>query len=90
MSFGLHLIPFIVLTLQARGEAPSSGSPLLMVAGDPAYEIECDVEIEPGARAGLILFYDRQLYCGLGFDETRFVTHQYGLERGGGKCWVKF
>jgi beta-xylosidase len=71
-----------VLSLQARGEAPSTGSPLLMVVGDPAYEIECDVEIEPGARAGLILFYDKQLYCGLGFDEARFVTHQYGVERG--------
>ncbi len=22
------------------------------------------------------------LYCGLGFDESRFVTHQYGIERG--------
>ena len=32
--------------------------------------------------AGLILFYDRALYAGLGFDATRYVTHQYGIERG--------
>jgi xylan 1,4-beta-xylosidase len=71
-----------VLSLQATGTAPSSSSPLLFVTGDHAYEIECDVEIDPGVRAGLLLFYDRQLYCGLGFDPTNFVTHQYGIERG--------
>ena len=71
-----------VMTLQARGAAPSSSSPLLLVTGDQAYEIECDIEIDPGARAGLLLFYDRQLYCGLGFDPKNFVTHQYGIERG--------
>jgi xylan 1,4-beta-xylosidase len=35
-----------------------------------------------GRHAGLLLFYDEKLYCGLGFDEQRFVTHQYGIERG--------
>jgi beta-xylosidase len=71
-----------VLTLQARGEAPSTSSPLIFVNGDQAYVIECDIEIDPGARAGLLLFYDRQLYCGLGFDAANFITHQYGIERG--------
>ena len=52
------------------------------VVGDPAYRFECDIEIAPGGTAGLILFYDDKLYCGLGFDEKRFVTHQYGIERG--------
>ncbi|WP_029914016.1 family 43 glycosylhydrolase [Caulobacter sp. UNC358MFTsu5.1] len=71
-----------VLTLKASGEAPSSGAPLIFVNGDQAYEIECEIEIDPDTRAGLILFYDRQLYCGLGFDAKNFVTHQYGIERG--------
>ena len=31
---------------------------------------------------GLILFYDDKLYCGLGFDERRFVTLLYGTEHG--------
>ncbi|MFD1786448.1 family 43 glycosylhydrolase [Sphingomonas floccifaciens] len=70
------------LVLQARGVAPSTSSPLLLIAGDQAYQFECDIEIAPGGTAGLILFYDEKLYCGLGFDETRFVTHQYGIERG--------
>ncbi|MBC2666322.1 family 43 glycosylhydrolase [Novosphingobium flavum] len=70
------------LHLAARGAAPSSGSPLLLTAGDTSYSFECDIEIDPGTTAGLILFYDDRLYCGLGFDAERFVTHQYGMERG--------
>ena len=70
------------LLLQGRGTAPVDSSPLLLTAGDPSYMFECDIEIAPGGTAGLLLFYDDKLYCGLGFDEARFVTHQYGLERG--------
>jgi beta-xylosidase len=70
------------LLLAARGKAPSDSSPLLLIAGDQAYRFECDIEIEEGGTAGLILFYDDKLYAGLGFDEKRFVTHQYGIERG--------
>jgi xylan 1,4-beta-xylosidase len=71
-----------VLHLRATGTAPSSSSPLLLIAGDPAYQFECNVEIDPETTAGLLLFYDDKLYCGLGFDSDRFVTHQYGIERG--------
>lgn len=70
------------LLMKASGKAPVDSSPLLMIAGDPAYQFECDVEISPGGTAGLVLFYDEKLYCGLGFDERNFVTHQYGMERG--------
>lgn len=83
------------LHLAARGAAPSSSSPLLCVVGDPAYEFEAEIEIDAGARGGLLLFYDRQLYCGLGFDEKNFITHQYGIERGrpanphGRRLWMR-
>ena len=46
-----------------------------------ATSFECDIELAPGGTAGLVLFYDDKLYCGLGFDAARFVTHQYGIER---------
>lgn len=71
-----------VLHMRAKGSAPSNCSPLTFVQGDLAYEIEVEVEIDPGVTAGVILFYDRALYGGLGFDAQRFVTHQYGIERG--------
>jgi beta-xylosidase len=70
------------LILKASGTAPKDSSPLLLIAGDPAYQFECDIEIVPGGTAGLLLFYDEMLYCGLGFNETQFITHQYGMERG--------
>jgi beta-xylosidase len=70
------------LHLAARGTAPANSSPLLQIAADQAYRFECDVEIDAGTTAGLLLFYDDRLYCGLGFDGDRFVTHQYGAERG--------
>ena len=69
------------LYLAGKGEAPSSGSPLLLTAGDASYAFECDIECAAGGRAGLVLFYDDKLYCGLGFDSEKFVTHQYGIER---------
>ena len=83
------------LHLAARGTAPSTSSPLLCVVGDPSYEFEVDIEIDARARGGLLLFYDRQLYCGLGFDEKNFITHQYGIERGrppslhGRRMWMR-
>jgi beta-xylosidase len=70
------------LLLRATGTAPKDSAPLLTVVGDQAYEFECDIELIGNVCAGLLLFYDQQLYCGVGFDEGRFVTHQYGIERG--------
>ncbi|NHK26436.1 family 43 glycosylhydrolase [Parvularcula flava] len=70
------------LHLKGSGESPGEGSsPLLFVQGDLAYEIECDMELVGDTMAGLLLFYDEELYCGVGFDAERFVSHQYGLER---------
>ncbi len=70
------------LLLAGKGDTPATGSPLLLTAGDRSYAFECDIEIAAGGSAGLVLFYDDRLYCGLGFDERRFVTHQYGIARG--------
>ncbi len=50
------------LHLTGKGEAPSSGSPLLLTAGDRSYQFECDIECAPGG-GGLILFYDDKLYA---------------------------
>jgi beta-xylosidase len=71
-----------VLHLAAKGTSPKDCSPLTFVQGEHAYRIECEIEIDDGAIAGLVLFYDSALYAGLGFDKTRFVTHQFGMERG--------
>jgi beta-xylosidase len=69
------------LVLKGAGTAPKDSSPLLVVVGDPAYEIECDIELIGDVRAGLVLFYDDKLYCGVSFDAKAFQTHQYGMDR---------
>ncbi|QGZ38085.1 beta-xylosidase [Pseudoduganella flava] len=71
-----------VLHLRSRGDAPSNSSPLVFVAPDHDYEFECEIDVDPGTRAGLLLFYDHQLYCGLGFDAKQLVLHRYGTEHG--------
>ena len=70
------------LVMRASGEAPSQSSVLTCVVGDRAYECDVKITTEPGVRAGLILIYDQKLYAGLGYDHSRFITHQYGIERG--------
>lgn len=70
------------LQFAATGTAPSNSAPLGFVTGDRSYEIEALIEIEDSSWGGLLLFYDKQLYCGLGFNATNFITHQYGIERG--------
>jgi xylan 1,4-beta-xylosidase len=71
------------LVLKAKGSEPRDCSPLTCIVGDQAYLFEADLEVDASARAGLLLFYNRRLYCGLGFDGERFVFHRYGLERNG-------
>jgi beta-xylosidase len=70
-----------VLRVQGKGAQPFDCSPISLRAGDLSYEVEADIEISGGAQAGLLLFYNRRLYCGLGFDAGKFVMHRYGLER---------
>ena len=69
------------LVLAARGSSPSDTSPLWFVNGDRAYEIEVEIERDAGATAGLLLFYSSRLYAGLGFSDTNFFMHSYGLDR---------
>ena len=69
------------LVLRAKGDGPATSSPLWFVSGDRAYEIEVDIDADPGASAGLLLFYSRRLYAGLGFSATNFFMHSYGLDR---------
>ena len=70
------------LMLKAAGTTPSDSRPLLLIPGDTGYEFECEVEIDPGVNAGLLLFYDEKLYCGLAFDQKTLLAPQYGEMRG--------
>ena len=69
------------LILQAKGNTPSDCSPITCIVGDHSYQIEIDVEIDRQTEAGLLLFYNRRLYAGLGLTQNGLMMHRYGLQR---------
>jgi beta-xylosidase len=69
------------LIIAGKGTQPHDASPLTFVVGDLAYQFEVQVEVRGDAQAGVLLFYNRRLYCGLGFDAQRMTMHRYGLPR---------
>jgi xylan 1,4-beta-xylosidase len=71
------------LVLKGKGSSPHDCAPLEFIAGDQAYQVDVEAEIDAGAKAGLIVFYDDKLYAGMGFDANGFITHRYGTNRPG-------
>jgi beta-xylosidase/acetyl esterase/lipase len=69
------------LVLRALGRAAADSSPLAMVTGDHGYEFEVEIEADPGATAGALLFYSSRLYAGLGYSAGSFILHRYGTDR---------
>ncbi|GHH58902.1 family 43 glycosylhydrolase [[Pseudomonas] boreopolis] len=86
-----------VMTLQGKGRQPRDSSPLTLTATDPAYQFEVELEIEPGAQGGALLFYSERLYAGVGSNGENFIMHRYGEERPaslapsarGGRLWLR-
>jgi len=69
------------LHMRAKGKTPSDCSPIACIAGDQSYCIEATVEIDRGTEAGVLLFYNRRLYAGLGIGDDGLMMHRYGLQR---------
>ena len=67
------------LRLTAKGEDPVSSSPLAVVVGDRAYAVQVDVELEGDVEAGLLLFFDRRLFSGMGVGGERMLTYRNGI-----------
>jgi beta-xylosidase len=58
---------------------PSDASPLTVPAGDHAYEAEVTVSgVGPGAHGGLLLFFNRVLFLGMGWDGATMTTYSGG------------
>lgn len=69
------------LEVTPKGDSPSNSSPMTFIAGDQAYQFEVDIETQPGARAGALLFYNDKLYAGVGIHERGFLLHRYGMDQ---------
>jgi hypothetical protein len=69
------------LVLKGKGTSPADSSPLWFVNGDHAYEMEVEIDADRNASAGLLVFYSRKLYAGLGFSAQNLRLHLYGMDR---------
>jgi len=69
------------LVLQGKGSGPADSSPLWFVNGDHAYEMEVEIDADRTASGGLLVFYSRKLYAGLGFSAANLRLHLYGMDR---------
>jgi xylan 1,4-beta-xylosidase len=73
------------LVLKAKGAGPADSSPLWFNTGDHAYQVEVEIEADANASGGLLLFYSRRLYAGLGFSARNLRLHLFGTDRTSGK-----
>ncbi len=53
------------LTLRARGDVPGTSEPLALIPSDRRYDLTVEIDAQPGAEAGLLLFFNETLFCGL-------------------------
>jgi xylan 1,4-beta-xylosidase len=66
------------LILAAKGAGPQDCSPLAGLVGDHAYEISVAIELDGSAQAGLLLFFNRRMFLGMGHDSRRMTTYKAG------------
>jgi beta-xylosidase len=66
------------IVLKSSGTSPKDASPLTLVCGDQAYEIEVEIDRDENASAGLLLFYSERLFAGLAFSEEKMIEYWKG------------
>jgi xylan 1,4-beta-xylosidase len=66
------------LVLPGKGSGPADGTVLTQQVGDRAYEITVSVEAQGAGEAGLLLFYNRRLFLGMGIDGTGMKSYRGG------------
>jgi beta-xylosidase len=70
-----------VMEVAGKGNSPANCSPMTFIVGDQAYQFEVDLDSDPDAQGGALLFYNDKLYAGLGINANGLVLHRYGMER---------
>jgi xylan 1,4-beta-xylosidase len=68
------------LHLRATGKDPGDSPPLGFIQGDPAFEVELEVDFDEGVQMGLMMFYSPRLYAGMGANAKGFRLLRYGLD----------
>ncbi len=68
------------LLLAGQGSGPADSSPLAMITGDHSYEVTVELAVRGSAQGGLLLFYNKSLFCGLGCDGKSLHNYKLGQE----------
>ena len=68
------------LVVKARGKSPTDCIVLPFIVGDHSYETQVEVELTDTVQAGLLLFYSRRFYAGIGFNSKRGHVYINGSE----------
>ncbi|HQS68057.1 MAG: xylan 1,4-beta-xylosidase [Novosphingobium sp. 28-62-57] len=66
------------LVLQGKGTGPADGLLVTQGVGDLAYEITVSVELEGEVEGGLLLFYNRRLFLGMGLEGAGMKSYRGG------------
>jgi len=68
------------MLLAGQGSGPAGSSPLAMINGDHSYEVVVEFELRGAAQGGLLLFYNNDLFCGIGCDGKRLRNYKLGKD----------
>ncbi len=75
------------LIMEGKGSGPSDCSPLLTIPVNHSYQAEVAFTLQGKAQGGLILFYNGELYAGLGLSADGLVWHRYGKDHRAGDLY---
>lgn len=68
------------LVVTGKGDSPANCSPITCIVGDQAYRCEVEIEVEGDATGGVLFYYNRRMYCGLGFSSKQLVRHRTAID----------
>jgi len=68
------------LVMTGKGDSPSNCSPITCITGDQAYRCEVEIEVEGAATGGVLFYYNKRMYCGLGFNDRQLVRHRTAID----------
>jgi len=66
------------IEITGKGSGPQNASPVAFNVGDHYYEFQTKITVNPGATAGLLLFYNENLFCGLSSDNKFLQKYDLG------------
>lgn len=69
------------LHLRGQGTYPSDSSPLTFIAGDTSYNVEISIDLHTADEAGLLLFYNDRIFCGVGLSTGKLHAYKVGQEQ---------